>query len=470
MNRASDTRNARQGTELMDNITRHDAHQNDIDAATGIPDIPAAAHAAIRIIKGDILHTPTPDAFEVCEDGYIIVANGTVQQVTSNLPSEYADLPVSDYSGSLIIPGFNDLHIHAPQYPIAGLGFDYELLPWLERYTFPAEANFADPEITQRWYKRFLNKLWSVGTLRFSAFATLHAGSTLELMRLSQQSGLRPVIGKVNMDRNAPEILIESTDDSLATTQELIEKSRELTPDIGFIITPRFVPSTTPELMQGLGELAEHYDLPVQSHLDENFGEIDWVRELHPDIPSYAEVYEHYGLMPEGRTIMAHCVHTSERERALLKARRVYLAHCAQSNMNLTSGIMPVRRDLDYGLNVTIASDVGAGHVPDINHHIVQSIEASKMLSMLPEHQGERPLRLPEAFAMATKASGAFFGRVGSFEPGYDFDALVIREDDNPLSLSPQERLERYIYTGDDRSITHRFVAGREIALPFPEV
>ena len=87
MNRASDTRNARQGTELMDNITRHDAHQNDIDAATGIPDIPAAAHAAIRIIKGDILHTPTPDAFEVCEDGYIIVANGTVQQVTSNLPS-----------------------------------------------------------------------------------------------------------------------------------------------------------------------------------------------------------------------------------------------------------------------------------------------------------------------------------------------------------------------------------------------
>jgi guanine deaminase len=138
--------------------------------------------------------------------------------------------------------------------------------------------------------------------------------------------------------------------------------------------------------------------------------------------------------------------------------------------MNLTSGIMPVRRNLDYGLTISIASDVGAGHVPDINHHIVQSIEASKMLSMLPEHQGERPLLLPEAFYMATKAGGSFFGRVGSFEPGYDFDALVIREDDNPLGLSPQERLERYIYAGDDRSITHRFVAGREIPLPFPDI
>ena len=420
--------------------------------------------------KGDIVFTPSPDRFEVVEDGYVIVDGGTVRQVCGSLPASMrgaADLTVVDRSRHLIIPAFNDLHVHAPQYPFAGLGFDYELLPWLEKYTFKAESKYADLDVADHWYRRFLTRLWKNGTLRFSAFATLHNEATLRLMELCQESGLRPVVGKVNMDRNSPDYLVEDTDASLTGTEELITRSRKLAPDIGFIITPRFVPSTTPELMAGLGELAERYHLPVQSHLDENRGEIQWVHELHPDIPTYAEVYERYGLMPSGRTIMAHCVWLTDRERAVLKDHDVWLAHCPQSNLNLTSGIMPVRRDLDYGLKVSIASDVAAGNDSAMTRQIVMAIEASKAKTFEAGHEDDRPLRLPEAFHMATKVGGALFGKVGSFEPGYAFDALVIREDESLLDLSVEERLERFIYTGDDRDIEERHVEGRLVPQPF---
>ncbi len=417
--------------------------------------------------KGDIVFAPTPDCFQTLEDGYVVVENGRVKRVCASLPQDSQDITVVDRSGHLIIPAFNDLHVHAPQYPLAGLGFDYELLPWLEKYTFKAESKYADIDVADHWYRRFITKLWDNGTLRFSAFATLHNEATLRLMELCQESGLRPVIGKVNMDRNSPDYLVEDTDASLAGTEELITKSKKLTPDIGFIITPRFVPSTTPELMAGLGELAERYHLPVQSHLDENRGEIQWVHELHPDIPTYTEVYEHYGLMPDGRTIMAHCVWLTDRERRILKEHDVWLTHCAESNLDLTSGIMPVRRNLDYGLKVSIASDVAGSHEPAMNRHIVMAIEASKAKTFEVGHEDDRLLRLPEAFHMATKVGGALFGKVGSFEPGYEFDALVIREDESPLDLSVEERLERFIYTGDDRDIEERYVGGRLISRPF---
>lgn len=417
--------------------------------------------------KGDIAFTPTPEQFAVFEDGFVIVDHGKVVDVVSSLGAQYAHAVVVDCSGCLIIPGFNDLHVHAPQYPQAGLGFDHELLPWLERYTFVSEARFSDPAVTERWYRRFLNTMWQVGTLRFSAFATLHVEATMRLMQLCQQSGLRPLIGKVNMDRNAPDFLTETAQESLEGTEALIARSARETPDVGYIITPRFVPSTTPELMEGLGELTRRYHLPVQSHLDENRSEVTWVHELHPDIPTYADVYDRYGLMPENRTIMAHCIWLTERERGLLRERGVMIAHCAQSNLNLRSGIMPARRHLDEGMKIAIGSDVGAGHELDLRRHIVMSVEASKALSLQPGHEDERPLTLPEAFYLATKSGGSFFGRVGSFEAGYDFDALVVREGDNLLDLSPEERIERFIYAADSEMIEERYVAGTAVPRPF---
>ena len=193
------------------------------------------------------------------------------------------------------------------------------------------------------------------------------------------------------------------------------------------------------------------------------------MHELPPDTPTYTEVYEQYGLMPDGRTIMAHCIWLTDRERKILKEHGVWLTHCAESNLDLASGIMPVRRNLDYGLKISIASDVAGGHEPAMNRHIVMTIEASKAKTFEDGHAEDRPLCLSEAFHMATKAGGAFFGKVGSFEPGYEFDALIIREDESPLELSVEERLERFIYTGDDRDIEERYVGGVLVPRPFQE-
>ena len=453
------------------------------------------------IIRGDIVFTPRPDRFTVLEDGCVAVGDdGRVTQVAgspsdirlrgtrasgdrivptdgaaprSTVDSGEPEPRVIDRRGCLVIPSFVDLHVHAPQYPMAGVGLDEQLLRWLENTTFPVESHFADPQVAGTWYRRFLHRMWRVGTLRFSAFATLHEESTLMLMGLCQESGLRPVVGKVNMDRNAPEELLESARDSLESTRRIIGKSRAATPDIGYVVTPRFVPSTTPELMEGLGEIVREFGLPVQSHLDENRSEVEWVRRLHPDVPTYAQVYDRFGLMPEGRTIMAHCIWMTQTERRLLRERGVWAAHCPQSNLNLASGLMPVRRSLDAGIKVCVASDVAAGHDPSMPRQIVSAIETSKAKTFETGHENDRPLALSEAFYMATKRPGEFFGaigrgRVGTFEPGCDFDALVIREEDgNPLDLPPEGKLARFIYDGDDRDILERWIAGRTVPEPF---
>jgi guanine deaminase len=162
--------------------------------------------------------------------------------------------------------------------------------------------------------------------------------------------GQRAFVGKVNMDRNSPTFYSESTIESLDTTKLFISKMAAL--DISNLvipcITPRFAPSCTPELMTNLAELAEKFNIPIQSHLSETLGELAWVKELHPDIKDYCSVYDSFGLLTE-KTIMAHCIHLSEDERQLLKLRKVGISHCASSNFSLGSGVLNVRRLLNEG-------------------------------------------------------------------------------------------------------------------------
>ena len=179
------------------------------------------------ILKGTFLHTPALGELEVRQNAYLVSEGETIVGLYDTLPPEYAGQPVEDWGDALIIPAFTDLHIHAPQIINRGIGYDKELLPWLETYTFPAEARFADPAFSDRAWKAFLNHLWAVGTLRFAAFATVHKEAAWRLMELSEASGLRGLIGKVNMDRNSPPELQEDTGASLADTEELICRSRE---------------------------------------------------------------------------------------------------------------------------------------------------------------------------------------------------------------------------------------------------
>jgi guanine deaminase len=231
------------------------------------------------------------------------------------------------------------------------------------------------------------------------------------------------------------------------------------------IVTPRFIPSCTPEMLRACGQLADKYQLPVQSHLSENKDEIAWVQELEPESTSYGDAYDRYGLFGQTPTIMAHCVWTDGDELELMKRRGVVVAHCPTSNFNVASGMAPIRRFLDEGLQVGLGSDISGGHDLSIFRMIVYAIQVSKMHY---QQNHERAfLSLSEAFWIATKSAGRFFGRVGSFEPGYEFDALVIDDSDlNHDHYTLLHRLERYIYLGDDRQILHRFCRGKEIYKP----
>ena len=392
------------------------------------------------ILKGTFLHTPTLGELEVRQNTYLVSEGETIVGLYDTLPPEYAAQPVEDWGDCLIIPAFTDLHIHAPQIINRGIGYDKQLLPWLETY------------------------------MRFSAFATIHKDAAWRLMELTEQSGLRGLIGKVNMDRNAPPELQEDTDASLADTEDLICRSRAELKHTGFILTPRFVPSTTARLMDGLGQLGEQYDLPIQSHLSENPSEVAWVAQLHPDIPTYTQVYEHFGLLRQDKTIMAHAIHLSDGEKSLLRDRGVTLAHCALSNTNLASGIRPLRQDLEQGLRCGVASDVAGGHTANLARSVAATVQTSKLNWL--NHPDQAPLSLTEAFYLATRGAGSFLGNVGAFLPGFAFDALVLRPSalDALVERTPFERLEQFLYDGDGRNLAARYCAGALIPQPFPQL
>jgi guanine deaminase len=420
----------------------------------------------MKAYKGHILFTKEKDRFEVFENGAILVEDGKVIEVLDKLPDSIEELEVFDMGNRLIIPGFVDLHFHAPQFPNLGLGLDKELLPWLDDYTFPEEAKFADLEYAQNVYARVAREIWRQGTTRIVLFSSLHRPGTELLMSIFDRAGLGAYVGKVNMDRNTPDTLIESTDFSLEETRAWIEATQDRFPKVKPIITPRFVPTCTSDLMKGLGNLAKVYDLPVQTHISENLDEVEWVKILHPESKDYVSVYEDHGLLGP-RTILAHCVHNTDDEIAKMAALGVVAAHCPNANYNLASGIMPVRKFMNAGVKVGLGTDVGAGHKISIASVMSAAIQASK-IAWLNSGKTLAPLSTAEAFYLGTKSSGAYFGNVGSFEPGYEFDALVI--DDHRLGVTEgrtlEERLQRFLYIGDDRNIIARYVSGSEIPEP----
>ena len=428
-----------------------------------------------NIYKAHILYTKEQSRFEVLENGYVAVAaDGRVTGVAADLASlDSEDAEVVDFGDRLLIPAMNDLHVHAPQYRNQGIAMDLELLPWLQNYTFPEEMKYADNAYAERMYRRFVHDLWRFGTMRSCVFATVHTESTRLLMRLFQEAGMGALVGKVAMNRNCPEGLIESVEEMVQGYEALIEDCPQpvqgdfpLTSLVRPIITPRFVPSCTSEMLRACGELAAKHQLPVQSHLSENKDEIAWVAELEPESTCYGDAYDRYGLFGQTPTVMAHCVWTEGEELELMKRRGVMVAHCPTSNLNIASGLAPVRMFLEEGIPVGLGSDISGGHDLNIFRMMVYAIQVSKMYYQ--QNHDRKFLTLSEAFWIATKSAGSFFGQVGSFEPGYDFDALVIDDSDlNHDNYSLLHRLERYIYLGDDRQIVHRFCCGKEITEPF---
>ena len=421
----------------------------------------------VMIIKGNLIFTPSFGQLTVLEHSYIVIEGKRVKGTYADLPEEFAGLPITDYGNDLVMPGFVDLHSHAPQFVNRGLGLDLELLPWLEKYTFPAEAKFSDLMYAEAVYREVVLEFWRWGTTRTVLFGTIHKEATAKLLELLAQAGLGGYAGKVNMDRNSPPALVEATERSLADTEEFLQDNVSRYALVKPIVTPRFVPSCSPELMTGLAYLAKKYQVPLQSHLSESAAEVNWVRKLHPKYQNYAEVYNQFELFGQQPTIMAHCVYSDVAEIELMAKKNVYVAHCPYSNVNLSSGIAPIRRMVSQGVSVGLGSDISGGHQVSMAQVIVATVQASK-LKWLETEKTEDFITVREALYLATKGGGSFFGQVGSFEEGYEFDALVIQDHHaaDPNQRSLEERLQRFIYIGDDRDIIARYVAGKKVDQP----
>ncbi len=424
-------------------------------------------NGSIFILHGNIIYSKNAKELEVCEQSYLVVKDGLVEGVYETLPESYASCPVTDYEDRLIVPGLIDLHVHAPQYAFRGLGMDLELLEWLDTHTFPEEAKYKDLEYARKAYGIFVDNMRKSATTRAVVFGTIHRQATLLLMDLLEEAGLNTMVGKVNMDRNSPEYLCESSADASAVEtvewiKDVIHKKYKHTRPI---ITPRFTPSCTDELMEKLKMIQMRYDLPVQSHLSENQGEIEWVKELCPWSEFYGDAYDKFGLFGvDCKTVMAHCVYSEDKEVQRMKENGVFVAHCPESNINLSSGVAPVKKYLEEGLHVGIGSDLAAGSTENLFQAMAHAIQASKLRWRLLDDSW-KALTVEEAFYIATKGGGEFFGKVGSFEPGYEFDAIVLDDKRllHPQELDVKKRLERIIYFSDEREIFAKYVEGEKL-------
>ncbi len=421
------------------------------------------------LIQGDFISTPTPQEVAIHENAYMSVEGGMIQSIDKKKPDIGSDVQLIDHGGQLVIPGFSDIHLHAPQYVTRGLGYDKELLPWLNDYTFPEESRFKDPAYTDLVFNDVVEDLWAAGTLHSVIFSSLHTDASITLMEKYAKAGLSAYVGKVNMDRNSVEELSETTEASKRETERFLEAAKDYADrDVLPILTPRFSPSCTNELMRWLGDKVLELDLPIQSHVNENLGEVAWVKELFPESKHYLATYDDYDLLPQSRAIMAHSIHNTASEMEMFKDKDVLIAHCPDSNSNLASGIMPAGEMLDKGIRVGLGSDIGGGNRLFIGYAIESAMKASRLLWALSEHE-HRVITFAEAFHMATAGGGSFFGKTGLFMPGYFFDALVI--DDRRFTkyrpLSVFERLQKFVFCGDDRNIVTRYRKGQ--VLPKPE-
>ncbi len=417
------------------------------------------------ILHGNICHSVSSNELQIIENGYLVIEDGQCSGTFAALPSRFEALPVEDYGDRLIIPGMVDLHQHAPQFSFRGLGMDLELLDWLNTYTFPEEAKYRQLAYAELAYGQYIQALRRSVTTRAVVFATVHVPATELLMQRLEDSGLIAYVGKVNMDRNCPDELREtSAGQSLADTEQWLADSAGKYQRVFPILTPRFIPTCSDELLHGLGSIAKR-GIPVQSHMSENYGEISWVRELCPEASSYADAYLRFGLFgQESKCVMAHCVHCSDEEVSLLKQYGVFVAHSPESNMNLASGVAPISRYMEQGVKVGLATDFAGGSHESMLRAVAHAIQVSKLRWRLKDNE-VKPLTFDQAFYLATAGGGEFFGRVGRFLPGYEFDAIVLDDTNlpHPQPLSVHDRLERLAYLADERNVFAKYVGGRKL-------
>ena len=405
------------------------------------------------------------------EDGLLVVGpDAAGRQVIraagayGTLAANYPGVAVTHLPGRILAPGFIDLHVHFPQTDVIGSPAE-GLLPWLENYTFPHEARFADHGYAVGVAEVFLDELLRNGVTSALTFCTSHVHSVDALMEASERRGLRMIAGKVLQDRHSPDGVRDETEQSLLDTEALIRRWHQRA-RLGYAITPRFAPSCSEAQLRGAGELAaRHRDVWIQSHVAENRDEIRWARELFPAARSYLSIYQDFGLMRD-RAIYAHCIHFDDDDRALMRDTGAAAAVSPTSNLFLGSGFFDYEGALRIGFRFGLASDVGGGtsfspfHTMLAAYYVGREGQTKPGVSLSPQNLWWQHT------AGAAEALG-LDGVIGNLRPGCEADFVVLDPQATPLlarktrnARNLDELLFSMIVLGDDRVIAQVYVDG----------
>ncbi|MFJ5175317.1 guanine deaminase [Streptomyces griseoviridis] len=398
------------------------------------------------------------DGLLICEGG-VITAAGDYGALRERLPR---GTTVDHYPDHVITAGFIDSHIHYVQTGIIA-AFGSQLIDWLNHYTFVEEQRFSDADYARRIASFFCDELLRNGTTTALTFCAVYPQSVDALFEESSRRGMRMAAGKVLMDRNAPDALLDTAQSGYEDSKALLErwhgKDRNL-----YAITPRFAPTSTPEQLEAAGTLwREHPEALVHTHISENTGEVSWVRSLFPDRRGYLDVYDHFGLLGRG-AVLAHGVHLTGRERARCAETGTAVAHCPTSNLFLGSGLFHVHdaKDARRPMRVGLGTDIGAG----TSFSLLATVNEAYKVAELSNY----PLDSVKAFYLATLGGAQAMGiddKVGSLEPGHEADFVVLDPRATPLLARRTSRvsdIDELLFVlavmGDDRTVRATYVNG----------
>ncbi|MCC6076657.1 guanine deaminase [Pseudomonas sp. GCM10022188] len=422
-----------------------------------------AYRAALLHCLADPREVGNDASYQYFADGLLVVENGKVARIGNAaelLPQLPAGVAVSEYPDALIVPGFVDTHIHFPQVGVIA-SYGAQLLDWLQTYTFPAEARFADPTHAREQAAFFLGELLRNGTTTALVFCTVHPQSVDAFFTEAERRGLRMIAGKVLMDRNAPEELTDSAASGYDESKTLIErwhgKGR-----LHYAVTPRFAATSTPEQLDLAARLLREYPgLYLHTHLAENLAEIEWVRELFPARSGYLDVYDHHGLLG-ARAVFAHAIHLCDAECRRLGESGSAVAFCPTSNLFLGSGLFDLAKLEGHGVRVGLGSDIGAG---TSFSPLATLNEAYKVLQL----QGQKLDPFKALYLATLGGARALYldEHIGNLQPGKDADFVVLDLRATPLlahrlaqTNSLLETLFALMILGDDRAVRETFAAG----------
>ncbi|MFA6233438.1 MAG: guanine deaminase [Bacteroidota bacterium] len=373
----------------------------------------------------------------------------------AQLPESFLPLP-EIRSPHVLLPGMIDAHVHLPQFDCRGK-FGTSLLEWLDRFIYPEEMRFAEEVVARDVSRRFYDALITAGTTTAMVYATVHEHATDIAFEEAERAGLRIILGKLLMDREAPAELLEASATGLAATERLIERWHRKTPRLWYAVTPRFALSCTPQLLAGAAEIAQRHDTYIQTHCNESGGEIARVRELFPDAAHYTDVYETAGLLTP-RTVLGHNIHTDDEQLSRLSAHDCSVVHCPDSNLFLGSGRFPIEQHEHHGVRFALGSDVGAGTTLSMFHimHAMSHVQARSLHPCQPLYHAT----LGGAAALGLQDS------IGSLDVGKEADIVEVEIEQRFCrgkrlqDLSAQEIASVLVYRSANQQVGRVWVGG----------